>query len=67
MFCGCEPSLSEKEIRQNLWIDGLKDLSYLLKLVSEQEKKYRYRLLSHSNFFYCHLIVQQVFQLQLKI
>ena len=61
-----EPPLSEEEIKKNLRVDGLKDLSRLLKLVSEQEKKYRYRLSPHSNFFYRHLMVQQFLQLQLK-
>lgn len=64
---GSEPPLSEEEIKKDLRVDGLKDLSRLLKVVSEQEKKYGYRLSPHSNFFCRHLMVQQFLQLQLKI
>lgn len=51
---GCEPPLSDEEIKKNLRFDGLKDLSRLLKLVTEQEKKYKCRLSPQSNFYRRH-------------
>ena len=41
-------------------------MNKLLILVTEQEKKYEDRLSSHSNFYHCHLMVQQFFQTQLR-
>ena len=60
-------SLFQQQMNRNLQVDRLKDLSRLLKLVTEQEKKYKYRLSLNSNFYYCHLIVQQFLHLQLNI
>lgn len=54
--------MSNQEILKYQWIEILKDLNKLLKLVTEQEKKYETRFLSYSNF-YCHyIIIQQLFQ-----
>lgn len=64
---GCLPPLSQEGVKENLRIDEPKDLSRLLKLVTEQEKKYECRLSPHSNLYRRHLMVQQFFQLQLKI
>lgn len=43
----------------------MKDLSRLLGLVTEQEKKYRYRLSPHGNFYQRHVIVQRFLQSQI--
>lgn len=42
------------------------EITRLLELVTEQEKKYEDRLSLHSNFYCQHIIVQQLFQIQLK-
>lgn len=57
---GCPPLLLQQQI------EALKDLTRLLNLVTEQEKKYEYRLSPHSNFYRQHLMVQQFLQTQLK-
>lgn len=44
----------------------MKELIKLMKLVTEQEKKYEEGLSLHSNFYCYYLIVQQFFQTQLK-
>ena len=46
-------------MKKNLGVDGLKDLSRLLNLVTEQRKKYKYRLSPNSNFYCRYLMVQQ--------
>ena len=47
-------------------IKALKDLSRLIELVTEQEKKYGDRLSPHSNYYRRHVMVQQFLQTQLK-
>ena len=44
--------------------EALKDLNKLLKLVTEQEKKYGTRLSPHSNYYRRHIMVQQFLQYQ---
>ncbi len=63
---GGSPSLSKQEIHKQQQIEALEDLTRLLKLVTEQEKKYEDRLSPHSNFYRRHLMVQQFLQTQLK-
>lgn len=46
-------------------MEALKDITRLLTLVTEQEKKYEDRLSPHSNFYRRHLMVQQFLQTQL--
>ena len=53
------PSLSKQQIHRNQQVEALKDITRLLTLVTEQEKKYRDRLSPHSNFYRRHLMVQQ--------
>ena len=63
---GCPPPLLQQQTDKNHQIEALKDLTRLLNLVTEQEKKYEYRLSPHSNFYRRHLMVQQFLQTQLK-
>ena len=44
---GGSPSLSKQEIHKQQQVEALKDLTRLLKLVTEQEKKYEDRLSPH--------------------
>lgn len=63
---GCSPPLSQRQIERNQREEALKDLTRLLNLVTEQEKKYQFKLSPHSNFYRRHLMVQQFLQIQLK-
>lgn len=54
--------LSYKEER----VLALQEITRLLELVTEQEKKYEYRLSPHSNFYRRHVMVPQFLQIQLK-
>lgn len=54
---GYLPSLSKQQISKNQRPEALKNLTRLLELVIEQEKKYEDRLSPHSNFYQRHLIV----------
>ena len=63
---GCLPPFSKQQHSKNHRIKALEDLTRLLELVTEQEKKYKGRLSPHSNFYRRHLIVQQFLQTQLK-
>ena len=55
---GCLPPLSKQQVDENHRIEALKDLTRLLELVTEQEKKYENRLSPQSNFYRRHLMVQ---------
>ncbi len=59
-------SLSNQQVLKTQRTEALKDLNRLLKLVTEQEKKYKARLSPHSNFYRRHLMVQQFLQSQLN-
>lgn len=59
-------SLSNQQVLKNQRTEALKDLNKLLKLVTEQEKKYKAGLSPHSNFYRRHLMVQQFLQSQLS-
>ena len=48
---GCLPPLSKQQHSKNDRIKALRDLTRLLELVTEQEKKYKGRLSPHSNFY----------------
>ena len=63
---GCLPPLSKKQHSKLDRIEALKDLTRLLELVTEQEKKYEGRLSPHSNFYRRYLMAQQFLQTQLK-
>ena len=65
--CGCLSPLSKQQVDENYRIEALKDLTRLLELVTEQEKKYENRLSPQSNFYRRHLMVQQFLQTQLKL
>lgn len=54
--------LSSREER----ILALKEITRLLELLTEQEKKYEDRFSPHSNFYCQNVIVQQFIQIQLK-
>ncbi len=58
--------LSKQQTHKNQQVEVLKDLTRLLTLVTEQEKKYEDRLSPHNNFYCCRLIVQQFLQIQLR-
>ena len=58
--------LSKKDIHKSQQIKALDDLNRLLKLVTEQEKKYGTRLSPHSNYYRRHVMVQQFLQSQLN-
>lgn len=63
---GCLPPPSNRQHSKNDRIEALRDLTRLLELVTEQEKKYKGRLSPHSNFYRRHLMVQQFLQTKLK-
>lgn len=63
---GCSPPFSKQQIYKDQQVKALEDLTRLLKLVTEQEKRYRDRPSPHSNFYRRHLMVQQFLQIQLK-
>lgn len=63
---GCSPPLSKEQIPRNQQVEALEDLTRLLRLMTEQEKKYEDRLSPHSNFYRRHLMVQQFLQIQLR-
>ena len=48
---GCLPPLSQQQIVRNQRVEALEDLTRLLNLITEQEKKYQYKLSPHSNFY----------------
>ena len=52
------PLLSKQDTLRSQRIKALDDLNRLLKLVTEQEKKYGTRLLPHSNYYRRHIMVQ---------
>ena len=62
---GGTPLLSKQQTLKSQRTESLKHLNKLLKLVTEQEKKYGTRLLPHSNYYRRHTIVQQFLQSQL--
>lgn len=64
--CNCLPPLSKQQIDENHRIEALKDLTRPLELVIKQEKNSEDRLSPYSNFYYQHLIIQQIFQPQCK-
>ena len=49
--CVCLSPLSKQQLSKNNRMEGLKDLTRLLELVTEQEKKYEGRLSHYSNFY----------------
>ena len=57
--------LSNQETLKIQRTETLKELNKLLKLVTEQDKKYGTRLSPHSNFYRRHIMVQQFLQSQL--
>lgn len=57
--------LSNQETLKSQRTEALKDLNKLLKLVTEQDKKYDTRLSPHSDFYCRHIMVQQFLQSQL--
>lgn len=63
IYCG-KPYLFTYKNKQ---VKALKELTRRIKLVIEQEKKYTQKLSLYNNFYYCHLIIQQFLQIQLKI
>ena len=52
ILCDCSPPLLQQQIKRNQPVDALKDLTRLLNLVTEQEKKYQYKLFPHNNFYF---------------
>lgn len=62
---GCTP-LSQEESSREQRVIALKEITRLLELVTEQEKKYEERLSPHGNFYQRHLMVQQFLQIQLR-
>lgn len=62
---GSLPLLSTQQTHRNQQVEALKDITRLLTLVTEQEKKHEDRLSPHCNFYRCHSIVQQFLQTQL--
>lgn len=66
MISGCTPPKSKREVEKEQSINALQNLTRLLELVREQEKKYEERLSPHSNFYRRHVMVQQFLQIQLK-
>lgn len=57
ILCNCLPPFSQQQIEKNQQMKALKNLTRLLNLVIEQEKKYQYKLSLYSNFYYRYLIV----------
>ena len=57
--------LSNQETLKSQRTEALKDLNKLLKLVTEQDKKYHTRLSPPSNYYRRHIMVQQFLQSQL--
>ena len=51
------PPPSQQKIHKNQQVEALEDLARLLKLVTEQEKKYGDRLSTDGNFYRRHLMV----------
>lgn len=58
--------LSKQQIYREKQIEALKELTKLMELVTEQEKKYGDRLSLYSHFHCRPLLIQQFFQTQLK-
>lgn len=56
---GCPPPLSLQQALKNQRVKALEDLTRLLKLVTEQEKKYKEKLSPHGNFYRRHVMVLQ--------
>ena len=59
---GCTLLSQEESFREQRVI-ALKEITRLLELVTEQEKKYEERLSPHGNFYRQHLMLQQFFQI----
>lgn len=53
------PLLLEQQTLANQRTEALNDLNRLLKLITEQKKKYGYKLSPHGNFYQRHVMVQQ--------
>lgn len=63
---GCiSPHPDQLSLREER-ILALKEITRLLELLTEQEKKYKDRFSPHSNFYCQHIMVQQFIQIQLK-
>lgn len=56
--------LSSQETIKNQWTVALKDLNKLLRLVTKQEKKYKTRFSTYSNFYRRYIMVQLFLQSQ---
>lgn len=63
---GCSPPLLLQQVLENQRAKALEDLTRFLKLVTEQESKYKERLSSHSNFYRRHVMVLQFLEAQIK-
>ena len=63
---GGPPPVSKQEIYRIQWVETLKDLNRLFKLVTKHNEKYKGRLSPYSNFYWQYLIVKQFIQSQLK-
>ena len=63
--CCISPHPDQLSLREER-ILALKEITRLLELLTEQEKKYEDRLSPHSNFYCQHVMVQQFIQIQLK-
>lgn len=63
---GSTSLLSKKDIHKSQQIKALNDLNRLLKLVTEQKKKYGTRLSPHNNYYRWYVIIQQFLQSQLN-
>lgn len=62
----CSPPLTFREKQVEMRVHALASLEKLLELVTEQDKKYGYRLSSRTNFFKRHLMVKQFLAVQKK-
>ena len=60
----CFLPVSQKQVLTELRIQALKNLERLMDLVTEQEKKYGYRLSPQSNFYQRHLMVKHFLSYQ---
>lgn len=62
----CPPPLTFQEQQREMRATGLVNLEKLLSLVTEQDKKYGYRISPRSNFFQRHVMVQQFLSIQTR-
>lgn len=60
----CLPPLTFQERQREIRVQALIDLERLLEHVTEQDKKYGYRLSPRTNFFQRHLMVKQFLSIQ---